>query len=53
PILRMPCEITSEIFEHCLPEDEFPQPSVTSAPVLLSRVCSTWRKQAIGTPYLW
>ncbi|TDL15262.1 hypothetical protein BD410DRAFT_796544 [Rickenella mellea] len=53
PILRIPCEITSEIFQHCMPEDEFPPPTVISAPVLLSRVCSGWRKMAIGTPRLW
>ncbi|TDL20091.1 hypothetical protein BD410DRAFT_391565 [Rickenella mellea] len=53
PILRTPCEITSVIFQHCLPEDEFPQASVKSPPIGLSRVCSHWRKLAIGTPQLW
>ncbi|TDL13718.1 hypothetical protein BD410DRAFT_779143, partial [Rickenella mellea] len=53
PILRIPCKITSEIFQRCLSEDEFPEPTVISAPILLSRVCSAWRKLAIGTPRLW
>ncbi|TDL14548.1 hypothetical protein BD410DRAFT_191451 [Rickenella mellea] len=53
PILLIPCEITSEIFQHCLPEDGFPRPSVKCAPTQLSRVCSTWHNLAIRTPRLW
>ncbi|TDL13964.1 hypothetical protein BD410DRAFT_734684, partial [Rickenella mellea] len=53
PILRIPTEIASEIFQHCLPDDEFPRPSVICAPVQLTRVCSAWRTLAIRTPYLW
>ncbi|TDL15263.1 hypothetical protein BD410DRAFT_683257, partial [Rickenella mellea] len=53
PILQIPHEITSEIFQNCLPEDKFPQPSVECAPVQVSRVCRTWRRLAIGTPRLW
>ncbi|TDL15272.1 hypothetical protein BD410DRAFT_902674 [Rickenella mellea] len=53
PILQIPREVTSEIFQHGLPEDEYPKPSVKSAPVQLTRVCSAWRKVAIWTPRLW
>ncbi|TDL18376.1 hypothetical protein BD410DRAFT_728582, partial [Rickenella mellea] len=53
PIIRIPCEITSEIFQHCLSENEFSRPSIKSAPLQISRVCSTWRKLAIRTPRLW
>ncbi|TDL13967.1 hypothetical protein BD410DRAFT_846464 [Rickenella mellea] len=53
PILQIPCEVTSEIFKHCLPDDEFPRPSVKSGPVQLSHVCSTWLMLAIRTPHLW
>ncbi|TDL15266.1 hypothetical protein BD410DRAFT_809074 [Rickenella mellea] len=53
PILRIPCEITSGIFEFCLPKDEFPRPSIQSAPMQLSHVCSSWQKLAIQTPRLW
>ncbi|TDL15264.1 hypothetical protein BD410DRAFT_845347 [Rickenella mellea] len=53
PVLQIPCEITSEIFRYCLPEDEFPQPSIRSAPIQLSLVCSAWRELSIGTPCLW
>ncbi|TDL15271.1 hypothetical protein BD410DRAFT_732985, partial [Rickenella mellea] len=53
PVLQLPCEITSEIFQHCLPEDGLPQPSIRSAPILLSFVCSTWRELSIRCPRLW
>ncbi|TDL15252.1 hypothetical protein BD410DRAFT_796536 [Rickenella mellea] len=53
PILRIPLEITSKIFQHCLPEDEFPRPAVKCAPIQLTQVCSVWRELAIGTPHLW
>ncbi|TDL13716.1 hypothetical protein BD410DRAFT_797537 [Rickenella mellea] len=53
PILRIPCEIISGIFGFCLPNDEFPRPSIKSAPMQLSHVCSAWRKLAIQTPRLW
>jgi hypothetical protein len=59
PILTLPREITSEIFLHCLPP--FPDvsdgmkgaPNSAQAPLLLLRVCRTWRDIAVSTPRLW
>ncbi|TDL13968.1 hypothetical protein BD410DRAFT_683360, partial [Rickenella mellea] len=53
PICCIPSEVALEIFKFCLPDDIFPRPSVRSAPLLLSRVCHTWRILAITTPRLW
>ncbi|KAG2751758.1 hypothetical protein P692DRAFT_20872637 [Suillus brevipes Sb2] len=51
---RLPPEILSLIFHHCLPEDEFLLPRVTHmAPVLLTRICRPWRDVAVNTPSLW
>ncbi|EDR06335.1 uncharacterized protein LACBIDRAFT_329040 [Laccaria bicolor S238N-H82] len=57
PIRRLPLEILGEIFTFCLP------PVMTKhrarslckreAPLLLCRVCSSWRNAAINTPHLW
>ncbi|KAF9007877.1 hypothetical protein BDQ17DRAFT_175652 [Cyathus striatus] len=42
-----------EIFLACLPADRNPCMSVTDAPLLLTRVCSSWRSIAHSTPRLW
>ncbi|KAH7882727.1 hypothetical protein F5I97DRAFT_1931336 [Phlebopus sp. FC_14] len=48
PIKRIPPEILSEIFEHCLPPNEpydpfcFPRPRQTQAPSLSRQVLQTW-----------
>ncbi|KAF7372159.1 hypothetical protein MVEN_00075000 [Mycena venus] len=52
PILRIPVEITSEIFLHCLPVDGG-RPDATSAPMLLCRICRVWRNIAFANPRLW
>ncbi|KAG0706514.1 hypothetical protein DFH29DRAFT_1076953 [Suillus ampliporus] len=49
---RMPTEILSQIFHHCLP-DFYSLPLLSIAPLLLTRVCRRWREVAIGTPNLW
>ncbi|KAJ7895663.1 hypothetical protein B0H14DRAFT_2681302, partial [Mycena olivaceomarginata] len=57
PILTLPHEITSEIFLHCFPP--FPDvgmkgaPNSAQAPLLLLRVCRTWRDIAVSIPRLW
>ncbi|KAJ6480949.1 hypothetical protein C8R45DRAFT_905564, partial [Mycena sanguinolenta] len=53
PILTIPVEITSEIFLHCLPAIEAALPSTNSAPLLLGRICQTWRDIAYSNPRLW
>ncbi|EDR11174.1 uncharacterized protein LACBIDRAFT_293326 [Laccaria bicolor S238N-H82] len=57
PIRQLPLEILGEIFTLCLP------PMMTKhrarslckreAPLVLCRVCSSWRNAAINTPHLW
>ncbi|KAJ7235974.1 hypothetical protein C8J57DRAFT_1144813, partial [Mycena rebaudengoi] len=45
PITRLPVEISSEIFIHCL--------DPTTAPLLLLRICTAWANIARSTPALW
>lgn len=60
PIRRMPPEVLGCIFEHCVePLEPFFPAATTSvinpakAPLLLTRVCRTWRRIAFGTPTIW
>ncbi|KAJ6466463.1 hypothetical protein C8R45DRAFT_489554 [Mycena sanguinolenta] len=58
PALRLPVEITSEVFIHCLPTSytiyrQWNTASPREAPMLLLHVCRIWREIAIGTPALW
>ncbi|KAJ7149554.1 hypothetical protein C8R46DRAFT_1125520 [Mycena filopes] len=54
PILNLPPEIVSEIFLHFLPVyPDFPPPSGSTSPVLLSQICRHWREIALSTPRLW
>lgn len=53
PIRRLPTELLSEIFAHCLPNKRFVTPSPTSAPLFLGQVNALWRNIAISTPKLW
>lgn len=48
---RLPVELKVEIFGLCL--DSHPDFSVKEAPLLLSRICSSWRTLAHSTPRLW
>jgi F-box-like len=64
PILKLPPEVTIEIFEGCLPKMtwfEFTAdwyffyetvPNATM-PLVIGSVCSTWRNLALSTPKLW
>ncbi|KAJ3510387.1 hypothetical protein NLJ89_g4709 [Agrocybe chaxingu] len=52
PIRRYP-DILQEIFVHCLPTDHDAVMSASEAPLLLTRVCSDWRRLALATPFLW
>ncbi|KAJ7181641.1 hypothetical protein C8R43DRAFT_969762 [Mycena crocata] len=52
PVLTLPHEITSEIFIHCLP-DEDEQPNKRHAPLLFLTVCKAWNDVATSIPELW
>ncbi|KII91990.1 hypothetical protein PLICRDRAFT_102633, partial [Plicaturopsis crispa FD-325 SS-3] len=51
PIRRLPPEMLSKIFIHCLTDD--PRPRADRAPLLLGRVCHAWRLISHSTPQLW
>ncbi|KAF7315971.1 F-box domain-containing protein [Mycena indigotica] len=53
PLRRMPLDIIQEIFAWCLPMDENYRMNVDAAPLLLGRICSSWREIAYSTPLLW
>lgn len=48
---RLPVELISEIFMHCLPLRH--EPSPTKIPWLLGGICQLWREVALSTPALW
>lgn len=49
----VPPEIWSEIFIHCLPDEQFIQWDSSTVPLLLGQICSAWRNIALSTPQLW
>jgi hypothetical protein len=53
PLRRLPDEILSLIFIHCLPEDSHLSLVKNKAPVLLTRICRQWRNIALDMPRLW
>ncbi|KDR83020.1 hypothetical protein GALMADRAFT_238778 [Galerina marginata CBS 339.88] len=53
PIRRIPSDILHVIFYHCLPTHRNPVMSVTEAPLLLTRVCQTWRSIALSSHRIW
>ncbi|TFK53413.1 hypothetical protein OE88DRAFT_1655530 [Heliocybe sulcata] len=53
PLRRLPLELLSHIFVDCLPGNTFIIPHRLSAPLLLTQVCSTWRRTALSTSALW
>ncbi|KAF8997107.1 hypothetical protein BDQ17DRAFT_1219547, partial [Cyathus striatus] len=53
PARRLGTDILEEIFIACLPTERNSCMSSTEAPVLLTRICSSWRKIAHSTPRLW
>ncbi|KAG1747911.1 uncharacterized protein EDB91DRAFT_1198424 [Suillus paluster] len=50
---RLPTEVLSQIFVHCLPETSHFSPAPKLAPVLLTRICRRWRDVAVAMPSLW
>ncbi|EDR05815.1 uncharacterized protein LACBIDRAFT_329425 [Laccaria bicolor S238N-H82] len=53
PIRRIPREILQEIFTNCIPTDHPAVMSEREAPLLIGRVCSSWRSMSQSTPELW
>ena len=53
PIRSIPQGVLSEIFMWCLPDFGYPTMSSSDAPVLLTRICRTWREVAFSFPRLW
>ncbi|KAJ7098548.1 hypothetical protein B0H15DRAFT_581278 [Mycena belliarum] len=51
PISSLPPELLSLVFLHCLPSCQ--QLSLSTAPLLLTRICGGWRLIALRTPELW
>lgn len=50
---RLPVELLSKIFVHCLPRDSYLIPAAKDAPLLICSVCRLWRRIAFSTPRLW
>ncbi|KAJ7742844.1 hypothetical protein B0H16DRAFT_1890150 [Mycena metata] len=53
PFRRLPLDIIQEIFVVCLPTHRNCVMSAVEAPVLLGRICSSWRAISLTTPRLW
>ncbi|KAJ6573531.1 hypothetical protein DFH09DRAFT_1362151 [Mycena vulgaris] len=53
PIRRLPLDIIEEIFAACIPTHRNCVMSAVEAPVLLGRICSSWRTISLSTPRLW
>ncbi|KAJ7441692.1 hypothetical protein FB451DRAFT_117073 [Mycena latifolia] len=53
PVRRLPLDIIQEIFIACLPTHRNCVMSALEAPVLLGRICSSWRSISLSTPRLW
>ncbi|KAJ6481687.1 hypothetical protein C8R45DRAFT_1002703 [Mycena sanguinolenta] len=53
PLRRLPLDIIEELFMACLPTNRNCVMSATEAPVILGRVCSSWRTISLSTPRLW
>ncbi|KAJ7058728.1 hypothetical protein C8F01DRAFT_1147031 [Mycena amicta] len=49
----MPPEIVSQIFLACLPSTPARRPTTTTAPLLITQICTLWRAIALDTPALW
>ncbi|KAF8997440.1 hypothetical protein BDQ17DRAFT_1363361 [Cyathus striatus] len=53
PVRKLTQDIVGEIFIACLPEDRNPYMSAMEAPMLLTQICSSWRRIALSTPRIW
>jgi len=53
PVRRLPIDVLHEIFFRCLPTHRNPIMKSSEAPVLLTRICSSWRAIALSSPRIW
>lgn len=53
PVRRLHRDVLQEIFYQCLPTAHNSVPDPDAAPLVLGRVCSSWRQIAYSTPKLW
>ncbi|KAF8173055.1 hypothetical protein BJ912DRAFT_859623 [Pholiota molesta] len=53
PIRLLPIEVLGEIFNYCLDDTSLEPMSLNSGPLLMTHVCSTWRRIAINKSNLW
>ncbi|KAG2132924.1 uncharacterized protein EDB93DRAFT_1255038 [Suillus bovinus] len=53
PLWRLPNEVLSLIFVHCLPTHHHLMPAARLAPMLLTAICRRWREVAVNMPKLW
>ncbi|KAK7018878.1 hypothetical protein R3P38DRAFT_2978839, partial [Favolaschia claudopus] len=53
PIRRIPLDLLEQIFIACLPAHRNCVMSAQEAPVLLGRICSSWRALSLSAPRLW
>jgi hypothetical protein len=53
PVRQLPLDIIQEIFLACLPTHRNCVMSASEAPVLLGRICSSWRTISLSTPRFW
>ena len=53
PVRRLPLDVLHEIFFHTLPTHRNPIMTCSESPVLLTRICSSWRAVAFSSPRIW
>ena len=53
PARRLPPDVLHEIFFHCLPTRHNPIMKHLESPLLLTRICSSWRAIALSSPRIW
>ncbi|KIM41316.1 hypothetical protein M413DRAFT_146373 [Hebeloma cylindrosporum] len=53
PVRRLPPDVLHEIFFHCLPTNHNPVMTSSESPLLLTRICSSWRGIALSSPRIW
>ena len=53
PARRLPPDVLHEIFFHCLPTHHNPVMKRSESPLLLTRICSSWRAIALSSPRIW
>ncbi|KAJ7836567.1 hypothetical protein B0H14DRAFT_1121553, partial [Mycena olivaceomarginata] len=50
---RLPHDVLGEIFMACLAPNTYSSMKATESPLVLSQICSDWRRLAISTRRLW